>query len=861
MAPKARAGANADGVLLLHAATSVTYTTDTLDYCGQSGLTDCSEAIVTLAADPATVTVFYLIAAFPEFVTPQLTGVNFGLTYSTADFVLLDSGLCADQEFPTSGWPDTGTGNAVLWIPTRTDHLIEVYWFAGYAYSEFVTTTVAIGEHPDHGLNFSDDSVPAVLDPVYDTGQLGFGVSGTKPNCGYFSGTNAPESSSQFTFIELAVPSSTTFMDQLRELREDYGLDVHVGLSPDALFCATEAGTRQTLANDPRVSLVTNKLIPGELPVTDAGLTGGDAGFARRVWNSMLQEAPADTGGGTFFNPDDGCLLGGEFSPGPDEPEEQTSLYMAGDIGISLLYMESEDSRVCENPDFTENWTTGERNFAIVQITTGLRQLREFAPTEWLTFVLGESPVCATSVEPIRLSTAVSDTWKAEALEQLGYTGGAVLDMTFELNNDRRSTYGTDWWYTIYLVRDVCDQDHRFENGYASMANVNGPSMILLYINGFDYPANELYKVAVHESCHIFGARDEYSTLGTCTGPYGYLRAEHQNRVGCSTNHPCIMRDGDTFAVCPYTKDQLGWHDTDGDGSFDPIDHPSSDRSMTIGDQDPLILGDHVDVFSDGIFHRRLSASQWSSSEGRVLWDGIGFDGLPRPTGSYFWTRNGGASHALTLDTDVEDPVISDLTVTPGGGPGDNILSFRFLDSDTKAGRVHAVASPKFPGTSPSVEIMDQFYVDSSDLVDPHSKRFVLGHSGVYDLSLKVWDVGFGSSDTETIEFWHGPTSGAEEPSLYVPEIRLSPSRPNPTRGWVTWELDRPGSRQVDLSVVAADGRRVRSWGQRALPEGRTRILWDGRDDSGRRVAAGRYFLLAVNESGQRTSVPATLIK
>ena len=59
---------------------------------------------------------------------------------------------------------------------------------------------------------------------------------------------------------------------------------------------------------------------------------------------------------------------------------------------------------------------------------------------------------------------------------------------------------------------------------------------------------------------------------------------------------------------------------------------------------------------------------------------------------------------------------------------------------------------------------------------------------------------------------------------------------PNPTRGRV-W-LTRPeGAARSDLLLVDTAGRLVR----RLTGEGT--VIWDGRDDSGRPVASGVYFL------------------
>jgi hypothetical protein len=88
------------------------------------------------------------------------------------------------------------------------------------------------------------------------------------------------------------------------------------------------------------------------------------------------------------------------------------------------------------------------------------------------------------------------------------------------------------------------------------------------------------------------------------------------------------------------------------------------------------------------------------------------------------------------------------------------------------------------------------------------------------------------------------PGTGAPAPQGGpLPEVRLS-ARPNPFRAATTvvFSLGRPGP--ATLSVHDAAGRRMRRWTAGDAPAaGENRIVWNGRDEAGRRVAAGVYFL------------------
>jgi hypothetical protein len=80
--------------------------------------------------------------------------------------------------------------------------------------------------------------------------------------------------------------------------------------------------------------------------------------------------------------------------------------------------------------------------------------------------------------------------------------------------------------------------------------------------------------------------------------------------------------------------------------------------------------------------------------------------------------------------------------------------------------------------------------------------------------------------------------------------ILIEPVRPNPTSGAtrIAWTLERPGP--VRLSVLDASGRRRRDLASGERGAGRHEIVWDGRDDDGRAISPGIYFVLL--ESGER---------
>lgn len=170
-------GPNAGGTLILHANAALVFSTDD-DYCGQSGLTDCTDA-VTRSDERFTPVVVHVIAAFPETSSPRLAGIVFGVEY--ADCLRLDGwGACGDFELSTSAWPASGEGTAVTWASAQTSALTEVYWFGAYLYST-EDTRLDLAPHPSQGAYFADDSIPSQLDPIAGLGSFGFGMNGVLP--------------------------------------------------------------------------------------------------------------------------------------------------------------------------------------------------------------------------------------------------------------------------------------------------------------------------------------------------------------------------------------------------------------------------------------------------------------------------------------------------------------------------------------------------------------------------------------------------------------------------------------------------------------------------------------------------------
>ena len=95
-----------------------------------------------------------------------------------------------------------------------------------------------------------------------------------------------------------------------------------------------------------------------------------------------------------------------------------------------------------------------------------------------------------------------------------------------------------------------------------------------------------------------------------------------------------------------------------------------------------------------------------------------------------------------------------------------------------------------------------------------------------------------------------GPASG----------LWIGPAFPNPSRSSATFaaRLDRDES--VAMSIVDSTGRRVRTFPRRTLASGMHQLDWDGRDETGRLVASGVYFV-RLNIGSELATRKVTLLR
>jgi hypothetical protein len=132
----------------------------------------------------------------------------------------------------------------------------------------------------------------------------------------------------------------------------------------------------------------------------------------------------------------------------------------------------------------------------------------------------------------------------------------------------------------------------------------------------------------------------------------------------------------------------------------------------------------------------------------------------------------------------------------------------------------------------------------------PLELYFGLGDSTVVDSVGVTWTDGtherFGPAipTGQVVVLVPGQSATAASERARLPRAGAGPLAPQPSRGVQTMQLVVPSGRPVEVQVFDAAGRRVRNLGSfRAAGATPLEVRWDGRDDEGRRVAAGVYFV------------------
>jgi hypothetical protein len=278
-----------------------------------------------------------------------------------------------------------------------------------------------------------------------------------------------------------------------------------------------------------------------------------------------------------------------------------TAEYMLGDVYVTLVLIESS-AQIDVNNDNSETWTQAD-NGAINSIPAVKRKIVE--GLQWweetlagitdkhhlqfhIDFTHADTPFIS-GVEPITQQSGDTDIFVNEFLRQelpAGTRTGLLSTDVRAFNHQQREANDANWAFTIFVVNDENDADHKFAQGglQRAFAFPGGLYMVTL--------ASRPASTTAHETGHIFWAYDEYTFSGaTYNDTRGYYNTQNTN---AATGHPnpgtrvaSIMERGacaegggllcDAYQQNTSSQpslEMIGWRDSDGNGVFDVLDVP-----------------------------------------------------------------------------------------------------------------------------------------------------------------------------------------------------------------------------------------------------------------------------------------------
>jgi parallel beta-helix repeat protein len=244
------------------------------------------------------------------------------------------------------------------------------------------------------------------------------------------------------------------------------------------------------------------------------------------------------------------------FNPGPSQKE--ICEYAMGSVKVAVIFMESNGTIDPES----EDWTSLRKTAVISEIQEALTWWEGLVANAGLTFSILDVGSKNTSYEPITHLHTNDSLWIGEIMDSMGYTAGTFLEKVQDYNHWLRAQYNTDWAFTIFVADSFNDADGNFSDPpWCAWSYWSYGCVIMTYDNG-QWGINRMNNVTAHETGHMFYATDEYNGF---TNYNGYLNEVDIEWSGC-------LMHNNNLALSSGTKLQIGWRDSDSDGTMDILD-------------------------------------------------------------------------------------------------------------------------------------------------------------------------------------------------------------------------------------------------------------------------------------------------
>lgn len=307
------------------------------------------------------------------------------------------------------------------------------------------------------------------------------------------------------------------------------------GVTPDDLDHATTAKPQD-------LDEVTGLLVEAweRRPATETEVSAPGPGEGKR-WDAPGFQPPAHDD-----DPDDGPDGGVDGAPTaegalPHSTGTPTSRYMTGSIAVGVVVVSGPTTELTFSPE--------EHLQVLSEVEEGLNFLANLEPRAKISFVY-DVHLQTVDVAPGPTTTyeSAEAPFRDAALAQMGFP--ASRSGSRQYVQDLRAKKGTDWAYVVYFTKYPL---HHF--AYASGERTT------MHFDNDGWGSEAINRVFAHESCHIFGAADEYGSC-SCGGSHGELGVPNDNCRNCAGDQePCLM-NGNTLQMCEWSRRQIGWDES-----------------------------------------------------------------------------------------------------------------------------------------------------------------------------------------------------------------------------------------------------------------------------------------------------------
>jgi hypothetical protein len=268
-----------------------------------------------------------------------------------------------------------------------------------------------------------------------------------------------------------------------------------------------------------------------------------------------------------------------------DAGPEDTAAFMVGSVSVTAVFLESDG----EIDEESEDWTPALIDQTLGRIESGMdwwsrmlnskSQVHDLEFNIDLTFV---NHVFYTRYEPIARRSQDHTLWVSDFLDEQGYDEPQDIETRIRLfNDDQRILNDTDWSFTFFVVNATADANGAFASGSSAPTGFSVPGGAFSVILSVTTPAAIAKAVG-----YQFSALGEGPNEDAYTAKSGYLQAQNTNALRSNPIPGFVQEDSimavgaaqqrafDNLTSPSSTLAQVGWVDSDRDGTFDIMDVP-----------------------------------------------------------------------------------------------------------------------------------------------------------------------------------------------------------------------------------------------------------------------------------------------